>query len=85
MEMLLLDFFSFLPVVADSFYNPVTQSLSIEVIGVGSTGKENDMPLIEIILAVIVGFVAAIGLEGIVKSIRKGMKNEYSRSDERFL
>mgnify|MGYP003680721890 CR=1 FL=1 len=40
MEMLLLDFFSFLPVVADSFYNPVTQSLSIEVIGVGSTGKE---------------------------------------------
>tara|TARA_R110000824_G_scaffold133163_1_gene295825 strand:- start:1682 stop:1939 length:258 start_codon:yes stop_codon:yes gene_type:complete len=85
MEMLLLDFFSFLPVVADSFYNPVTQSLSIEVIGVGSTGKENDMPLIEIILAVIVGFLAAIGLEGIVKSIRKGMKNEYSRSDERFL
>ena len=32
----------------------------------------------ELLLAVILGFLAAVGLEGIVKSIKKGMKNEYS-------
>ena len=65
-----MELLQFIPILVEG-YNPITGSLSIEINGVGS--RYDWLEIFRTIVAVIIGFLAVLGLETLI-SIFKGKK-----------
>ena len=63
-----MELLQFIPILVEG-YNPITGSLSIEINGVGS--RYDWLEIFRTIVAVIVGFLAVLGLETLISIFKR--------------
>ena len=63
-----MELLQFIPILVEG-YNPITGSLSIEINGVGS--RYDWLEIFRTIVAVIIGFLAVLGLETLISIFKR--------------
>jgi hypothetical protein len=83
---LILEVLYFLPVIADHSYDLATGNLKIDIVGVGSSPSDwldTFIYYCRIVFAIIIGILASVGLEYVIKIFRGEIVHE-SRRDPRL-
>jgi len=65
----MFELLQFIPILVEG-YNPITGTLSIDIVGVGSSPTDW-RDTFQFVLAVIIGFLSALGLEALVTFFKR--------------
>jgi len=65
----MFELLQFVPILVEG-YNPITNSLSIDIVGVGSSPTDW-RETFQFIISVIIGFLSALGLEALVTFFKR--------------